>query len=64
MKVTIMNEGEDPIRVIIDGNTIDDSRIEPGEEASLQSEAEGAIELRELGGLQGDLSDSIDDQTP
>lgn len=56
MKVAIMNEGDNPIRVIIDRDTVNDSQIEPGEEAALESESEGVIELRELGGLQGDLS--------
>jgi len=56
MNVVIMNEGENPIRVIIDGDTINDSRIEPGEEAALDSEPEGVIELRELGGVQGEFS--------
>jgi hypothetical protein len=54
MKVVIMNEGERPIRVIIDGDTVDDQRLEPGEEAALDAEDEGVIELRELGALQGD----------
>ncbi|MFP3549764.1 hypothetical protein SB861_03480 [Paraburkholderia sp. SIMBA_049] len=56
MKVVIMNEGENPIRVIIDGDTVNDSQVQPGEEAALTSEDEGVIELRELGGLQADLS--------
>jgi hypothetical protein len=37
-------------------HTVDDLRIESGEEAALESENKGVIELRELGGLQGDLS--------
>lgn len=54
MRVAIMNEGETSIRVIIDGDTVNDSQILPGEEAALDSDNEGIYEPRELGGLQGE----------
>jgi hypothetical protein len=57
MKVVIMNEGDNPVRVIVDGDTVNDSQLQPGEEAALDSRDEGVIELRELGGLQADLSE-------
>lgn len=56
MRVVIMNEGENPIRVIVDGDNVDDSTLQPGEEAALESREDGVIELRELGGPQADLS--------
>ncbi|MBN3756084.1 hypothetical protein G3N95_24300 [Paraburkholderia sp. Tr-20389] len=56
MKVVIMNEGENPIRVIVDGDNVDDSTLQPGEDAALESRQEGVIELRELGGLQAERS--------
>jgi hypothetical protein len=56
MKVIVVNEGESPVRVIIDGDTVNDSHLQPGEEAALTASDEGVIELRELGGLQADLS--------
>jgi hypothetical protein len=57
MKVVVMNEGENPIRVIVDGDTVNDSQLQPGEEAALDAKDEGVIELRELGGLQADLTE-------
>jgi len=57
MKVVITNEGENPVRVIVDGDTVNDSTLEPGEEVALESADQGVIELRELGGPQADLSE-------
>ena len=56
MKVTIHNEGDKPIRVIIDGDTINDSTLDAGQQRVLESRDVGTISLRELGGLPGDLS--------
>jgi hypothetical protein len=47
MKVAIYNEGEHPVRVIVDKDTIDDSPIGAG--ATVEHDAPGGvIELREL----------------
>lgn len=57
MKVVVMNVGGSPIRVIIDGNNVNDSVLEAGEEAALNADDQGGIELRELGGPQSAMSD-------
>lgn len=49
--------------MIIDGDTVNDSQIAPGEEAALESDTEGVTELRELGGLQRDLSETEEGET-
>jgi hypothetical protein len=48
MKINLYNEGDNPIRVIIDGDTVNDSTLEPGEERFIESRDAGVIELREL----------------
>jgi hypothetical protein len=57
MKVNVYNEGPNPIRVIIDKDTINDQQLDAGEERVLESADDGVIELRELGGAQADLSE-------
>ena len=52
MKINVYNDGENPIRVIIDGDTVNDSTLEPGEERFIESRDAGLIELRELDGPQ------------
>jgi hypothetical protein len=47
MKLTVLNEGLHPVRVIIDHDTVHDSEIAPGDEAELDAPG-GIIELREL----------------
>jgi hypothetical protein len=56
MRVSVYNDGDKPIRVILDGDTINDSMLESGEERVLESRDEGTLELRELGVPPGDLS--------
>ncbi|NIF78359.1 hypothetical protein F3J20_13340 [Paraburkholderia sp. Cy-641] len=48
-QTNVYNDGRAPIRVIVDGDTINDSRLEPGEERELEASTPGIIELRELG---------------
>jgi len=49
MQIKVYNDGRAPTRIIIDGDTINDSRLEPGEERELEASTPGIIELRELG---------------
>ncbi|WP_167283567.1 hypothetical protein [Paraburkholderia sp. Cy-641] len=37
MQINVYNDGRAPIRVIIDGDTINDSRLEPGEEREIET---------------------------
>jgi len=50
MNMNLYNEGDNPICVIIDGETVNDSTLEPGEERFSESRDAGMIELRELEG--------------
>ncbi|MEM5366692.1 hypothetical protein V4C53_11695 [Paraburkholderia azotifigens] len=58
MKVRIANEGETPVRVIVDHDTVNDHTLDAGAEAVFEAgdpdaadrdSADGVIELRELG---------------
>ncbi|SAK59707.1 hypothetical protein AWB76_02797 [Caballeronia temeraria] len=63
MKVHIENQGDAAIRVIVDGDTVNDSMIDPGAAEDFESATEGIIELRELGGgedAQGDASEQTE----
>lgn len=60
MRVNVYNEGPNPVRVIIDKDTINDQQLDAGEEKILVSADDGVIELRELGGVPADLSDGGD----
>jgi hypothetical protein len=48
MKVRVENEGDKTIRVIVDGDNVDDQQLPAGETIALESRDEGTIELREL----------------
>lgn len=52
MRVTI--RGNNPARVIVDHDTIGDTTLEPDTEVDFESNDDGVIELRELGGTQED----------
>ena len=52
MRINVYNDGDHPIRVIIDGDESDDLMLEPGEEREIVSRDQGALELRELDGPQ------------
>lgn len=56
MKLTVTNEGENPVRVIVDRDDVNDFTLEAGDTQSYDTPPEGVIEFRELGGEQGDLS--------
>jgi hypothetical protein len=47
MKVRIGNEGETPVRVIVDHDTINDATLDAGAEELFNAQ-DGVIELREL----------------
>ncbi|MBN3806262.1 hypothetical protein GXB81_24860 [Paraburkholderia sp. Ac-20336] len=48
-QTNVYNDGRAPIHLIVDGDTINDSRLEPGEERELEASTPGIIELREPG---------------
>jgi hypothetical protein len=52
MKVSVSNNGENAIRVIIDKDSINDLTLEAGDMSELESADEGTIELRELGSAE------------
>jgi hypothetical protein len=54
MKISVYNDGDNPIRVIIDGDESDDLMLESGEEQFVESRETGVIELRELDGPQAE----------
>ena len=54
MKVRIENEGDAPVRVIIDHDTVNDVTLDAGASDLFRAEEEGVIELRELGGGEED----------
>lgn len=56
MNVRIFNEGTTPIRVILNRDNINDETLDAGEERPFETPSPGVIQLRELGGPQGDLS--------
>ncbi|MFM0393749.1 hypothetical protein [Paraburkholderia phytofirmans] len=47
MKVRIGNEGEHPVRVIVDRDTVNDSTLEAGADELFEANG-GVLELREL----------------
>jgi hypothetical protein len=49
MRVTIRNSGANPIRVVIDKDTVDDLMLEADAQSDFDSRDQGTIELRELG---------------
>jgi hypothetical protein len=61
MKLTVTNEGDTPVRVIVDRDNVNDFTLDANETQSYDSAAEGVIEFRELGGASGDLSGGLED---
>lgn len=57
MDVTITNTGPRVLRVIIDGDNVDDMTLEPDESGDFVTRDEGTLELRELGDDSGELGD-------
>lgn len=49
MEVAIENNGARDIRVIVDGNTIDDLVLKAGESGSFVTSDAGTLQLREYG---------------
>ena len=54
MKVKIENEGDNPVRVVIDHDTVNDVTLDAGATELFVADDEGVIELRELGGGVGE----------
>lgn len=52
MDVQIINKGPTLIRVIVDGDNVDDLTLEPDETGDFATRDEGTLELRELGGAE------------
>ena len=63
MKVKIENEGDDPVRVIIDHDTVNDVTLDAGATELFVSEDEGVIELRELGGPEPKDEDEAEERS-
>ena len=57
MKVKIENQGDSDIRVVTDHDTINDTTLEAGATDVFESNEEGVIELRELGGGSSEQQD-------
>ncbi|WP_321899867.1 hypothetical protein [Paraburkholderia heleia] len=55
MKLTATNDGENPVRVIVDLDDVNDFTLEPGDTQTYETPPDGVIGFRELGGPQGDL---------
>ena len=49
MKVTVTNDGDTSIRVIVDGDNVNDSTLAAGETDEYVTPPDGRVELRELG---------------
>ena len=52
MRISIYNDGDNPIRVIVDHDESDALILESGDERVIESRDAGTIELRELDGPQ------------
>ena len=61
MKLTVTNEGENPVRVIVDRDNVNDFTLDVNDTQTYDTAAEGTIEFRELGGGSGDLSGGLED---
>jgi len=60
MRISVYNDGDNPIRVIADHDTVNDQTLESGEERIFESPPEGVIEFRELGGAPGDMPGGVE----
>jgi hypothetical protein len=49
MKVTVTNDGDTSIRVIVDGDNVNDLQLAAGETEEYVTPPDGRVELRELG---------------
>lgn len=49
MDVNVTNNGSNTIRVIIDGDTVDDKQLAPGESIEIHTRDQGTVSLREMG---------------
>ena len=59
MKITVTNEGENPVRVIVDRDNVNDFTLDPNDTQTYDTATEGVVEFRELGGTSGDLSGDL-----
>ena len=59
MRLTVTNEGENPVRVIVDRDNVNDFTLDPNDTQTYDTAAEGVVEFRELGGASGDLSGDL-----
>ena len=49
MLLQVMNQGDKTVRVIIDGDNVDDQQLEPGDTVVIETRDEGKAEFREMG---------------
>lgn len=61
MRISVYNDGDLPLRVVIDGDRDSVSILEVGDERLLESLADGVIELREGSQEDDELSGSATD---
>jgi hypothetical protein len=59
MKLTVTNERERPVRVIVDRDDVNDFTLDAGDTQSYDTPPDGLIGFRELGGSQGDLPGDV-----
>jgi len=52
MDITVINNGPYALRVIVDGDNVNDLTLEPDEQAAFSSHDQGTVEFRELDGPQ------------
>ncbi len=48
MRLTVTNEGDNPVRVIVDRDNVNDLTLDAGDTQSYETPPEGVIEFREL----------------
>jgi hypothetical protein len=49
MLLQVLNQGDKTVRVIIDGDTVNDEKLEPGDTSVIETVDEGKVEFREMG---------------
>ncbi|HEY2250936.1 MAG TPA: hypothetical protein VGH74_07730 [Planctomycetaceae bacterium] len=49
MDILVTNNGPFALRVIVDGDNVNDLTLEPDEQAAFNSHDQGTVEFRELG---------------